>query len=208
MKKFNIGDRVRAIGRIDYKDLTGKVGTVVCYGEGRYDIGVEFDEKINGHSCCIKGKAYGKKGHCWFGKFDEFKPIAPSKKIVITTDGEETLARLYENGKVVKSATAKCSSDDAFEFNTGARLAFDRLIEESKPKEEKPKYYNGKVVCVETRPHWAYTVGKIYEFVDGQLKNDNGYKTPIERISTLDEWHEKCGNFAKLIPLVEETKGE
>lgn len=59
-----------------------------------------------------------------------------NQKIVITSDGTETLARLYENGKVVKSATAKCSPEDEFNFNIGAKLAFDRLICEEKTSEE------------------------------------------------------------------------
>jgi hypothetical protein len=55
-----------------------------------------------------------------------------NKKIVITADEKETLARLFEGGKVVKSATAKCSPEDEFDFATGARLAFDRLLGEEK----------------------------------------------------------------------------
>lgn len=52
---------------------------------------------------------------------------ACEQKIVITSDGVTTLARLYEGSKVVKSAEAKCSPDDEFEFETGAKLAMERL---------------------------------------------------------------------------------
>ena len=69
---------------------------------------------------------------CWVDEM--FESVA--RKIVITTDGNETLARLYEGNKVVKSATAKCAPDDEFNFNTGARLAFDRLIGEEKTAEK------------------------------------------------------------------------
>lgn len=57
--------------------------------------------------------------------------VIPEKKIVITSDGKTTTAKLYEHidGKrVVKSATALCSDDDEFNFLTGARIAVDRLL--------------------------------------------------------------------------------
>lgn len=49
-------------------------------------------------------------------------------KIVITVDGKTTLARLYSGKDVVKSAEAKCSPDDVFDFAVGAKLAMDRLL--------------------------------------------------------------------------------
>ena len=88
-------------------------------------------------------------------------------KIVITTDGTETLARLYDGNKVIKTATAKCSPDDNFSFETGAKIAFERLIDYA---EKEPKYFNGKVVCV--NKYAGFTVGKIYKFVNGQCFDD------------------------------------
>lgn len=55
-----------------------------------------------------------------------------NKKIVIITDGKETHARLYDGKKVIKSAIAKCSPDDEFDFDIGAKLAFERLMKEEK----------------------------------------------------------------------------
>lgn len=133
---------------------------------------------------------------------DMFEEKANDKKIVITTDGTETIARLYEGKKVVKTATAKCSPDDTFDFETGARLAYDRLMG------DEPQYYNGKVVCVKAGGCYAYTVGKIYEFKDGRIVNDRGLKSPLKAIKTLDEWHKNKSDVASFIPLVEETKGE
>lgn len=61
---------------------------------------------------------------------------ADNQKIVITTDGKETLARLYESGKVTKIAKAICSPDDEFDFQIGAKTAFDRLFKsKTKPVE-------------------------------------------------------------------------
>ena len=53
--------------------------------------------------------------------------LVEPQKIVITTDGKTTLARLYEEEKVVKSAEAHCSPDDKFDFSVGANLAMERL---------------------------------------------------------------------------------
>lgn len=47
----------------------------------------------------------------------------------------------------------------------------------TEPKEE---YYNGKVVCIDNRERSEYwTVGKVYEFVNGSCKADNGNVSPL-----------------------------
>lgn len=43
---------------------------------------------------------------------------------------------------------------------------------------EKPKYYNGKMVCVENGGFNWWTVGKIYEYKDGIVTADDGDKYP------------------------------
>ena len=43
---------------------------------------------------------------------------------------------------------------------------------------EKPKYYNGKMVCVENGGYSWWTVGKIYEYKDGVVTTDVGDKYP------------------------------
>lgn len=81
-----------------------------------------------GHSC---GGTIPSKNGCWVpSKYLEPIKSASAEKIVITHDGKTTLARLYEGNKVVKSAEAKCSPDEKFDFTTGAQLAFERLTKE------------------------------------------------------------------------------
>lgn len=191
--KFKVGDRVRAIGSVDGICLRGKCGTVVeiLPDDSEYDLLVEFDEPFpSGHDG--PGGRY-KKGCCRWGKEDEFEfESAAAKKekstkhpkMVITTDGKETLARLYdESGKVTKSAIALCHPDDFFDFGTGARIAFDRLIEATAiPKTEKREPFMGKAVCIANGvkfvPYGDITIGKIYDFSEnnGCGKNDNGAK--------------------------------
>lgn len=59
---------------------------------------------------------------------------------------------------------------------------------------EKPKpepLYNGRVVCIDNNNLNLnmYTVGKIYEFKDGQMVNDQGVYFPrCTKIKTFDDW--------------------
>lgn len=56
----------------------------------------------------------------------EILPKEP--KIVVCRDGNRVTASWYENGKKVAAGVAKCSPEDVFDFATGARIAFDRLM--------------------------------------------------------------------------------
>ena len=160
--KYKAGDKVRIVskwgegcyqsptGRMD--KWLGKVMTVRDVGITLYRMVEDIEDNESGGWAwtenCIAGPA------C-------------ENKIVITSDGEKTLARLYDGKKVVKTATAKCSPDDKFSFETGAKIAFERLIDYA---EKEPKYFNGKVVCV--NKYAGFTVGKIYKFVNGQCFDD------------------------------------
>lgn len=97
------------------------------------EIGIQFDQNVEGHdlatiptSRIIRGRT-GKDGYCLWASEKEIE-ILEQPKIVITTDGRKTLASLYDGENVTKRAEAKCAPEDAFDFNTGARLAFDRLM--------------------------------------------------------------------------------
>ena len=126
MAKFKIGDRVKAVKEYDdNKNIVGKIGTVVemCGCE----IGVEFDDNIGHGAHTCEGK--GKDEHCWWCVDYILEPIpVVNEKIVITTDGTTTTAKIYAGKSIIKTETAKCSHDDKFNFLTGAKIAFDRLI--------------------------------------------------------------------------------
>jgi hypothetical protein len=106
--------------------------------------------------------------------------------------------------------TAKCSPDDQFDLYTGCELALRRALKKEDiespayPEKfesgkrykvsirayrrshkvidpEKPKYYNGKMVCVENGGFNWWTVGKIYEYKDGIVTADDGDKYPKNR---------------------------
>lgn len=97
---------------------------------------------------------------------------------------EETIGVIKRNGDTITvhmgdlHGTAKCSPDDQFDLYTGCELALRRALGVEKKEPEKPKYYNGKMVCVENGGFTWWTVGKIYEYKDGIVTADDGYKYP------------------------------
>ena len=104
-------------------------------------------------------------------EFDDLEPryfnlYADSKKIVITHDGKTTTATLYKNDKLVESEVAKCSPEDTFDFNVGAKLALERLDRKVKYGEYtivKVKYpYNPNEYAFKTKNKTA-TVGMTIE---------------------------------------------
>lgn len=122
--KYKVGDKVRIVskwgegccqnrqGKMD--KWLGKVMTIrTTYGYCTY--GMKEDVGENG-------------GLSWLWNENMIEGLASEKKIVITFDGVEILARLYDGKKVVKTATAKCSPADNFDFETGAKYAFGRLL--------------------------------------------------------------------------------
>lgn len=174
--KYKVGDKVRivskwgkgcrqnSLGRMD--KWLGKVMTIrsVDYVTLSYKMDEDKDE-------------HGGTGWTWFE--NSIEGFACEKKIVITTNGVETRARLYDRNKIIKTTIAKCSPDDNFSFETGAKIAFERLLDSKEKEKEEPKYFNGKAVCVDK--YLGFTIEKIYEFVDGQCFDDQNKLRPYYR---------------------------
>ena len=190
--KYKVGDKVRIVskwGKGCYQNRSGKMDKwlgkimTVRYVSKRWYQMVEDSEDSTENG-----------GYGWLWNENCIAGFACENKIVITTDGVETLARLYDGNKVIKTATVKCSAADKFSFETGAKIAFERLFD-SEEKEE-PKYFNGKAVCV--YGELGFTAGKIYEFVNGQCLDDQ---------KTLRPTCVKCKDLSwfngVFIPLVE-----
>lgn len=58
--------------------------------------------------------------------FEEVKDM--NCKITIKVEENQTIAKMWENGKCVNEAIAKCAPEDEFVYETGAKLALDRLF--------------------------------------------------------------------------------
>lgn len=103
---------------------------------------------------------------------------APQPVIVITSDGVTTTATRRIGKAIQATATAKCNPGDTFDFDEGARIAFERLcgrdpFPEKRESTATPEAYNGRMICVESPSPW-WTVGKIYEVVDGRITANDG----------------------------------
>lgn len=196
MSKFNVGDRVKCLAVSNYSFCP-------CYGTVMQFVPpMLYRVKTDVEKCtCDKDGYWNFLEHELTAATDEYEKSSNSMKIVITSDGKTTLARLYDGNKVVQRAEAVCSTDDKFDFRFGAELAMERLMGYD---EKKPTYFSGKVVCVEKNEHRAYTVGKVYEFKDGRVTIDNGNTIPCHPVATLEEFNDiGFAVGAKFIQLVE-----
>ena len=116
--KFKVGDVVIGNEKADYRywiTTTGWRGVVTSV----LDYGFKACSISNPNETFTLGYEY----------FDLYR----YEKIVITTDGKTTTAKLIgSNKKIIETATAHCSPDDKFDFLTGAKLAVERLEEKRK----------------------------------------------------------------------------
>lgn len=186
---YKSGDLVKIAGNNNNHDFS--MGEIVrlkhnCGGEHR----VWVAEYLDGHDF-------------WYVLESDMKPYKPTimpQKIVITTDGKTTLARLFDGKTMVKRAEAKCAPSDTFDFGVGAELAVKRLMgvrgnPVTEPvKESEPV----KLYCVKsyTPGEWI-TEGKTYELdADGKIRFDDGYSTDFNSIG------ENALMRSGLVPLV------
>lgn len=142
--KFKIGDKVRAItNNYGFTSVVNRwEGVVTAISEmyfsakttAGYDAGALFTRL----------------------KYKDFELIGYEKSVHIYSDGKTTTAMLKDGKVTVRQAIAKCSPDDEFSLETGAKLALERLFEEE-PKKEEPKYKVGdrvKIVSRKTGTRW------------------------------------------------------
>ena len=121
--KYKVGDKVRIVsqwvpgcrqnpeGRMD--KWLGKVMTIrEVTNRGYYHMAEDRHERLGGWS--------------WWP--ESIAGLACEQKIVVTTDGKVTTAKLFDGKQLVKAATAKCSDGDTFDFAIGATLAIERLL--------------------------------------------------------------------------------
>lgn len=130
---------------------------------------------------------------------------APQPVIVITSDGVTTTATRRIGKAIQATATAKCNPGDTFDFDEGARIAFERLCgRDPFPDNQKspatPEAYNGRMICVESPYPW-WTVGKIYEVLDGRITaNDGDVYPPMTRAPYRDAEDARYAGASVLAP--------
>ena len=195
--KYKVGDRVRIKTNLKSPARSGTfLNPKMCKWEGK----VMTIESV-GHSTYRMLEDVGElhPGEGWLWAEDWIEGRADNFKIVITTDGNTVLARLYEGKKVIEEAKATCSKDDKFVFATGAQLAFDRLLGNEPKKEE---WFTGKMVRVRDLPICGtLNIGKVYRFENGYETDRNGRPDRRRRYHSAEEI--TIAYLGHLVPLVE-----
>ncbi len=122
---------------------------------------------------------------CWVDEM--FSGLVTDRlKVIITTDGKTTTAKMYEGKKLLKTAESSCSPEDTFDFAVGAKIAFNRLM--------KNVEMNIKVICINDVPRSNFTKGKIYTVKNGFLYGNSECfgadffnKEPFESIKQIND---------------------
>lgn len=152
--KFKVGDVVKTeFGKGVIKEIY-KDGDCLVY---HYD----WNDGHNG-SGFEKGLYTG--NHCWWFNDEYIKLVAEHATITITRDGNKVIAKYGD-----RVGVARCCPEDEFNFETGAKLAFERLFEAKADVKivKQSTYKPGDKVKI------------IDKWVPGCFENSSGY---------MDEW--------------------
>lgn len=150
MSKFKVGDKVRILDGSKIKNYTdGWCGSLKRY-TGRNSTVIDVVDFVDGR---VGYKLYGTNNFT----FDERSlKYAEHETIVIYRKDNEVIALDKRTGK---KAIAKCSPEDTFDFNIGAKLAFDRLMNDNKEStivedmRKKLKNYCSDMLCGDCKLH-------------------------------------------------------
>ena len=170
-RKFKVGDRVKVKKNTVTLNIrtVGECGTVKklltdnCYS-------VEFDKFVDGHGC----KGFAKYGYGWNCAEDALDLVKhQNETIVIYRNDNKVVALDKSTGE---KAEAKCNPADEFDFRTGAKLAFNRLMgEDVKPdngvREVKRKAKVGEYIkIVDAMPSMIpYKNGDIFKVLSTSM---------------------------------------
>lgn len=175
MVKFKVGDRVRVISVGCRKIIeVGDAGTIKgCSALGNY--AVEFDRQSSYFIRC-DGLTKRDRG-LWVSPEDlELVEEKPTRefKLIITSKGDTTTAKLIHGKDVAKEATVTRYSKDEYSEKAAVEAVTKKIFGEDEKENEANKPYNGKAVWTSDNES-VYTKGKIYKFVDGRIKHDLGF---------------------------------
>lgn len=187
-RKFKVGDKVKVkknTNTINRKTV-GKFGTVKKLLTNNY-CAVEFDKFVGGHDC----DGFAKDGYGWNFPEDALDLVkTQNETIVIYRKDNKVIALDKSTGE---KAEANCNPADEFDFRTGAKLAFNRLMgEDVKPdngvREVKRKAKVGEYIKIVDAQPWMipYKKGDIFKVIStskhGVVIDKDG--TPVTLV-----WH-------------------
>lgn len=166
-RKFKVGDRV-------VEKINQKKGIVVDFSKNYDNFLVKFDgwnEGHDGRGYTESGKTYYGK-HCWYFCEEQLE-IIKDETIVIYRKDNKVIALDKSTGE---RAEANCNPADEFDFRTGAKLAFNRLMgEDVKPdngvREVKRKAKVGEYIKIlDAQPFLIpYKNGDIFKVISTSI---------------------------------------
>ena len=188
MSKFKVGDIVRGISSkyaaTNYNMIEGRVMSICSNGI--------VDVRVLKHA---DNQCIG----CIFPVSEEHFELVEAYqdwKVLIVPRGNKTVAKLYKNNAIVKTVECNKHPDDEYSMDEAIKVVTERLREP-----EKPQYYNGKVVCISNDGNSRnYTVGKIYQFENGQFRTDTDIKFPLDPITSFAEFQGRsCSKWLEVV---------
>lgn len=189
---FKVGDRVKIVG--EYNGVLGVYGTIRLVDECEDELPdfILADKEVDGKCYCWADEDSLETINEPEEKEKMDKESTQKWKIVITSAGEKTTAKLYMLGRVVREATVTRYYKDRYDTEVAAKEAVNKLF--------RSQGFTGKAMFVgESADTYGLTRGKIYTFENGVYKNDNGEYRVIcrENIGRYDEYFEKL--FIKIV---------
>ena len=183
--KYKIGDRIRV-----RKDLK-KYERYYSEDKKYYETMTPGMLHLCGEVVTIKN-VYPKVGVYTIAEYgwnwtDEMFEDIHNEKIVITTDGTTTTAKLYNGKEVIKSAEAKCSPQDKFDFKHGVGIAISRLLdwiyvhdENEEPKVKPKELLKNGLFGRHDKYGWFIVVEDKLQYFDGGFSHIKNFNDDLE----------------------------
>lgn len=180
------GARVKVIGNghpVWHHAPIGSTGEITNYGPCE-SLVVKFDEPIRDGSQ-MKENQFVSPQDLEFVKETTDESANTGWKVVITPDGDDTIAVLYNNEKMERYAKVRRFHEDTYDKSVAAIEAVKKLFgKQEKPEPEKPKGFTGKAVFKGDGCSLdGFTIGRIYTFSDGLTLDDKKNLCPLLRMT-------------------------
>ena len=183
---FKVGDRVKIVGEYNGV-LNGVYGTIRLVDECEDELPdfILADKEVDGKCYCWADKDSLETINEPEEKEKMDKESTQKWKIVITSAGEKTTAKLYMFGRVVgvREATVTRYYKDRYDTEVAAKEAVNKLF--------RSQGFTGRAMFVgKNTNNDGFTRGKIYQFTDGRCIDDKNRARPYDYATTLngDDW--------------------
>ena len=145
---------------------------------------------------CKKFKNISDLNNIFSANFEEVKDATQSNQSIhVTIKDNKVIAILKEDGKIIKKTEAICHTDDEFNFNIGANLAYSRLFDKVKEDDKHQEYKEVKRMA--KAGEWVkVTNATNYDFNE----HENGSILKIVSVKCGDEAYYKDEYFKYMLP--------